>query len=123
MLFRSPTIRVMSTIADSSRESKVVSIVGLKSKSELNGEKGVVQEYLSNGRLKICSNGSSIVISVKAENVVFDEIEEPADALTIIHSSAMNVNLKVWPNKTFFYPCKCTTESRLHFDTCRFHVH
>ena len=87
-----PTGRVMSTNADSSRGSKVVSIVGLKSKSELNGERGVVQEYLSNGRLKICLNGSATVISVKRENVVYDEIEEPADAQTIIHSSAMNVN-------------------------------
>lgn len=101
---------IKSKSVDSSRDSKVVSLIGLKSKAELNGEKGVIQEYLSNGRLKVCLNGSATIISVKPENIVFHEIEEPVDARAIIHSSAMNANLKVWPNKTFFYPCKCTTE-------------
>jgi hypothetical protein len=102
---------MISKSVDLSRDSKIVSIVGLKSKAELNGEKGVVQEYLSNGRLKVRLNGSAIVISVKPENVVFGVIEETVDTRAVIYSRAMNANLKVWPNKSFFYPCKCTTES------------
>ena len=113
----------MSKVFDSSPTSQTVSITGLKSRAELNGEKGVVLEHLSNERLKVRLNGSAIVISVKPENVILVDIEETVEARVIIHSRAINTNLRVWPNKTFFYPCKCTTESRLHFDTCRFHVH
>lgn len=108
------TIKTMSKVLDSSRTSQTVSITGLKSRAELNGEKGVVLEHLSNGRLKVRLNGSAIVISVKPENIILVgiEVEEIVEARAIIHSRAINTNLRVWPNKTFFYPCKCSTESR-----------
>ena len=106
------TIKTMSKVFDSSPTSQTVSITGLKSRAELNGEKGVVLEHLSNERLKVRLNGSAIVISVKPENVILVDIEETVEARVIIHSRAINTNLRVWPNKTFFYPCKCTTESR-----------
>ena len=97
----------MSKESDSSHTSKIVSIVGLKSRAELNGEKGVVLECLPNGRLKVSLCGSAIVISVNLDNVNFDAIEDKVESRLTNPSRAINSNLKVWPNKTFFYPCKC----------------
>ena len=100
----------MSKSSDSSHTSKVVSIVGLKSRSELNGEKGVVLECLPNGRLKVSLSATAIVISVNLDNVNFDSIEEKVESRVTNTSQAINSNLRVWPNKTFFYPCKFTIE-------------
>ena len=100
----------MSKISESSNISKVVTIVELKSRAELNGERGVVLEYLPNGRLKVSLSGAATIISVSPDNVIFEAIEEIVDTQATCPSRALNSNLRVWPNKTFFYPCKWTIE-------------
>ena len=100
----------MSKSSEPSHVSQAVSIVGLKSRAELNGEKGVVLERLPNGRLKVSLSGAAIVISVSADNVNFYAAEEIAESRVTTHSRAINTNLRVWPNVTYFYPCKCSIE-------------
>ena len=87
---------------------KVVTICGLKARSDLNGEKGDVQEELSNGGLKVSIRGpSNVSISISRENVVFENnCEEPNDVADVTAAPAINPTLKVWMNSVYFYPCK-----------------
>jgi hypothetical protein len=61
---------------------KEISICNLKNRSELNGEKGFVQEDLANGRFQVTLIRDNISISVKKENLtvitaVVDDKKEP----------------------------------------------
>ena len=84
-----------------------VEICGLKSRKDLNGGEGVVQEELQNGRLRVLMTGlSNHVISASIENLIFvDANEASTDASDTASSLAAGTNVKVWPNAGFFYPC------------------
>ena len=91
---------------------KEVVVFGLKSRPELNGERGVVKEHLLNGRLKVVLQKSNIALSVSSENVFFEptakstkKIEEPVSLPNETIAHAVNLNLKIWSNSSFFYPC------------------
>lgn len=92
---------------------KEVVVFGLKSRPELNGERGIVKEHLLNGRLKVVLQESNIALSVSSENVFFEPVsksskknEEPVSSTEETIPHAVNSNLKIWLNSSFFYPCE-----------------
>lgn len=91
---------------------KEVVVFGLKSRPELNGERGVVKEHLLNGRLKVVLQKSNIALSVSSENVFFEptamsskKSDEPVSSPGETIPHAVNLNLKIWSNASYFYPC------------------
>ena len=101
---RTVAIHMNSTVGRS------VKISGLKSRKDLNGGEGVVQEELSNGRLKVLmTNFPNLIISASHENLTFIRLggdsEETSETVSCL---AAGTNVKVWPNVGFFYPCNAS---------------
>jgi hypothetical protein len=89
-----------------------VKISGLISRVDLNDETAVVIELLSTGRLAVIVERTSEIISISLKNLLFvpkpetmkfDNCSMDLPDVAVAHS--LNSNLKVWANKSFFYPC------------------
>ena len=85
-----------------------VKFSGLKSREDLNGAVGIVQEELLKGRLKVLLTSSSkTFISVSRENLIFMQPSEASEDIShTVSCHTAGTNVKVWPNIGYFYPCK-----------------
>ena len=90
-------------------------ISDLKSRSDLNGEICIVNEILSNGRLKVFIKQRQIYLSISHENVrLLDKDNNDGTSETFIKnidrnsvsncSFSINPTYRIWENISFFYP-------------------